>query len=108
MGHSGSVCQSGSDHMVTSLLLASNSPRRVELLAAAGFAFETVSPSISERSDVDLTMPELTAWNALRKGLSIARIHPDKVVLAADTLVALEGQVIGKPSDLDDARKILQ
>jgi septum formation protein len=90
-----------------SLLLASNSPRRRELLAQAGFAFENVSPRVRERFDVDLTLSELTLLNAMRKGISVARKYPDKIVLAADTLVALQGKVIGKPSDLADARKIL-
>ncbi len=90
------------------LLLASNSPRRSELLAAHDFEFETISPRIAERSDVDLTMRELTTLNALRKGLSIARAHPDKVVLSADTLVALGGEIIGKPHDSDHAAKILR
>lgn len=90
------------------LLLASNSPRRRELLTRAGFEFSVVAPRIAERFDVDLTLAELTAWNALRKGLAVARKHPGDVVLAADTLVALEGQVIGKPLDLADARRILR
>lgn len=93
--------------MATPLLLASNSPRRADLLKAAGFRFETISPQIDERSDIDLTLGELTAWNARRKGMSVSRLHPDKVVLSADTLVALDGEVIGKPVDLDHARKIL-
>jgi septum formation protein len=91
-----------------SLLLASNSPRRIELLGAAGFQFETVSPEIDERFDVDLTLRELTGFNALRKGMAIARKNPHHVVLAADTLVALGHEVIGKPVDLADARKILR
>jgi nucleoside triphosphate pyrophosphatase len=90
-----------------SLLLASSSPRRRELLAQTGFAFESVSPRVRERSDVDLTLSELTLLNAIGKGISVARKYPVKVVLAADTLVALDGNVIGKPLDLADARKIL-
>jgi nucleoside triphosphate pyrophosphatase len=90
------------------LLLASNSPRRAALLAEAGFDFETVSPRIEEKFDVALTLRELTMWNAIRKGTSVARAHPDKVVLAADTLIALEGEIIGKPADLSDAAQILR
>lgn len=93
---------------MNTLLLASSSPRRIELLAAAGFEFETLSPRAAERTDFDLTLRELTASNAVRKGMSVARTYPDNVVLAADTLVALDGEIIGKPSDLDDARKILR
>jgi len=90
------------------LLLASNSPRRAALLAEAGFDFETVSPRIAEKFDIDLTLRELTMWNAIRKGTSIARMRPDRVVLAADTLIALEGKVIGKPADLREAARILR
>jgi septum formation protein len=90
------------------LVLASDSPRRAALLAEAGFDFETVSPRIEERFDVDLTLRELTMWNAIRKGTSVARMRPDRVVLAADTLIALEDKVIGKPADLSEAAQILR
>jgi septum formation protein len=86
-----------------SLLLASNSPRRRALLAEAGFDFATVAPEAVERFDVDLTLRELTALNAIRKAMSVARMHPGKILLAADTLVALGHEVIGKPKDRADA-----
>jgi len=94
--------------VATPLLLASDSPRRRELLAAGGFEFESMSPGVSERFDVDLTLRELTGFNAIRKGRSVARLRPDSVVLAADTLVGLDGEIIGKPTDLDHAAKILR
>jgi septum formation protein len=94
--------------MVSSLLLASNSPRRRVLLAEAGFNFENLSPNVDEKADVDLTARELTLCNAIRKGIWIARQHRDKVVLAADTLVVLENSIIGKPRDLADAAEILR
>jgi nucleoside triphosphate pyrophosphatase len=91
-----------------SFILASHSPRRRELLAAAGFEFETVSAYVAEKFDPHLTLRELTVFNALRKGARAARLHPESVVLAADTLVALDGEVIGKPRDLKHAVQILQ
>jgi len=91
-----------------SLVLASDSPRRAALLAEAGFEFETVSPLVAEKFDVHLTLRELTMWNATRKGISVAREHPDKVVLAADTLIALDGKVIGKPVDFNEAAQTLR
>jgi len=94
--------------VASSFTLASHSPRRRELLAAAGFKFETVSADVAERSDVDLTLRELTLFNARRKAAAVASFHPDAVVLAADTLVALDGTVIGKPRDLNHAAQILQ
>lgn len=89
------------------LILASASPRRRQLLGEAGYAFEVVAPTVDELLSVALTAREVTCWNALRKGLLVARAHPDDVVLAADTLVALGRGIIGKPADLADARRTL-
>ena len=89
-------------------ILASASPRRRQLLADAGFEFEVVAPEVDEVSSTNLTLREATSWNALRKGLAVARAHPDAVVLAADTLVALGHQVIGKPADRVEAARILR
>jgi septum formation protein len=90
------------------LLLASSSPRRQQLLAARGFEFETAASNVAERSDPHLTARELTTWNAARKGLIVARQYPEKVVLAADTVVVLHDEVIGKPADLAHANRILR
>ena len=90
------------------LILASTSPRRRELLAKAGYNFESIAPRIEERSIGALTVRELALRNAIRKALTIARAHPDAVVLAADTLVALDHRIIGKPSNLDHAFAILR
>ena len=90
------------------LLLASNSPRRRELLLEAGFDFEIFVPSVAERFEVDLTLRELTALNAIRKAMATARLRPKNIVLAADTLVAIEDHVLGKPKDKDDAVAMLQ
>ena len=90
------------------LILASGSPRRSQLLAEAGFRFEVVRPKVVETSSSALTLREATVWNSLRKGLAVARANPDAVVLAADTLVGLGHQVIGKPADRADARRILR
>lgn len=91
-----------------SLVLASCSPRRAALLSEGGFKFEIASPRVAEKFDAALTLRELTLWNAIRKGMSIAQTRPDAVVLAADTLVALENQVIGKPTDLSEAAQMLR
>jgi septum formation protein len=89
-------------------LLASNSPRRRELLLEAGFEFELFAPQIDERFDVDLTLRELTHFNAIRKGITSARLRPKSVVLAADTLVAIEGNILGKPGDRNEAVAMLE
>jgi septum formation protein len=89
-------------------VLASSSPRRAALLSEGGFEFDIGSPRVAEKFSATLTLRELTLWNAIRKGMAIAQTHPDAVVLAADTLVALGNQIIGKPVDLSEAAQILQ
>ena len=90
------------------LLLASSSPRRRELLIEAGVEFEVLAPGAPESESAALSIRELTTLNATRKALAVAAREPDAVVLAADTLVALEGHVIGKPADMEDAFAILR
>jgi septum formation protein len=92
----------------TRLILASASPRRCELLAAAGFEFESIPSNVAEEFIAHLTLRELTLRNALRKGISVARLHSQKVVLAADTLVEIENRIIGKPANLKEAAQILR
>jgi len=90
------------------LILASGSPRRRQLLRDAGYEFEVVSPPVDEAAHGWLTVRELTIWNAARKAAGVSRIAPDAVVLAADTLVAIDGEILGKPNDLEDAVRILR
>jgi septum formation protein len=91
-----------------SFLLASSSPRRAALLSEAGFQFEIAPPRVDEKFDPELTLRELTLWNAIRKGMAVAQSYPHSVVLAADTLVGLDDRIIGKPADLAEAARMLQ
>ena len=90
------------------LVLASGSPRRAQLLAEAGLQFDVVRAAVSESATRALTIQELTAWNAARKARAVARKCRDAVVLGADTLVALDGEIIGKPANMREAVKTLQ
>jgi len=89
------------------LVLASASPRRRELLAAAGMACTVVAPSAPELDDPALGLTSLVLANARAKALEIAAQHPESVVLGADTLVWLSGKPLGKPANLDEARRML-
>ncbi|MFZ0916186.1 MAG: Maf family protein [Candidatus Udaeobacter sp.] len=91
-----------------SLVLASSSPRRAVLLSGSGFEFEIVPPRLDEKFDAAFTLRELTLWNAVRKGMSVAQTRSDATVISADTLVALGNEIIGKPSDLEEAAQILR
>jgi septum formation protein len=90
------------------LILASSSPRRRELLKRAGYQFEVVSTEVKERVSAQLSLRELTIANATRKALALGRKEAGAVILAADTLVSLEGEILGKPRNIEDARAILQ
>ncbi|MBR1867140.1 MAG: septum formation protein Maf [Clostridia bacterium] len=90
-------------------ILASASPRRKDILKAAGYSFEII-PSDKEQLPVKGVSPEkLAVRNACLKAEDVfKRIDdPNSVVLGADTVVALSGNIYGKPSDEDDARRIL-
>ncbi|HKP93155.1 MAG TPA: Maf family protein [Chthoniobacterales bacterium] len=89
-------------------VLASSSPRRRELLAEAGYEFEVLSPPGDEVSHQWLTVRELTVWNAAHKAARVSELAPDAVVLAADTLVTIDGDILGKPSDFSDAVTMLR
>ncbi len=90
------------------LILASASPRRRALLTAKGYDFEVIDALVVESQNTNFSIAELTAANATHKALIVARARPDAIVLAADTLVALDGKIIGKPSDYAQARIILR
>lgn len=90
------------------LILASRSPRRIELLREAGFAFDTIPADIDEEAYADTLSPVGVAeFLARGKAEVVAHEHPDAVVLGADTIVALGDTLLGKPEDPDHARWML-
>jgi len=90
-----------------SFILASASPRRIALLQTAGFDFQAEHPEIEESRSKFFSPSELTLFNAFQKAAAVANRHPEEFVLAADTVVALDSEVFGKPLDLQDARRML-
>ncbi len=88
------------------LILASGSPRRQELLTQAGIPFEVVIPEADETCD--LPAGEAVAELSRRKALAVRARIPDRVILAADTLVAVDGRPLGKPADTEDAFRMLR
>jgi len=91
-----------------SLILASNSPRRAELLRQSGIDFRTVPSEAGEIHHEQLTAREVSQINAYRKARSVAKRYPDAVVLAADTLVSMESALFGKPATLEEAYEMLE
>jgi septum formation protein len=89
------------------LVLASTSPRRRELLALLGVPFEVSTPAFEEHPLVGLSPPDQVQYFALEKARSIAGKRPDDLVLGSDTVIEVDGRLLGKPRDLDEAREML-
>ena len=85
------------------LILASGSPRRRDLMTEAGYDFEVISPEVEEIADESIPVAELSLENAKLKAAAVAKHHPERVVIAADTLVAIDQRSLGKPVDMDEA-----
>jgi len=91
------------------LILASSSPRRVELLAQIGIAPDVVDPAdIDEAPQRAETPPRLAQRLACSKAAVVAERHPDDVVLAADTVVAVGRRLLEKPVDEAEATRFLK
>lgn len=90
------------------LILASASPRRRELLLQAGLTFDLQPSGFSELDAGGLTPAQLVLQNALGKAKEVADRLESGIVLGADTVVVGRGQVLGKPTDRADARRMLQ
>jgi septum formation protein len=90
------------------LLLASASPRRAELLTQAGIPFRAEVPLINETAEKSSTPKGLVLKLAREKALEVSTRFQDRYILAADTTVIYEGEIIGKPSDKTDAFRMLE
>ncbi len=103
--------------MIRTLLLASESPRRRELAKRLGFPLETVSPKLDEAA---VSRAFLTAGGAVQElprrlaeakaeaAYAAAQPAAGTLVLAADTIVLLDGEILHKPEDLEEAREMLR
>jgi septum formation protein len=89
------------------LILASTSPRRRELLALLGLPFEILSPDFEEQPLPELAPGQQVERFAREKAWSIASRRPVDLVLGSDTVIELDGQMLGKPADVADARVML-
>ena len=89
-------------------LLASASPRRTELLRAAGVPHTVMVAAVTEHEDPRTDPREMVLHNARLKAAAVARSHPDALVLGADTTVALGDRALNKPADLAESRAMLR
>ena len=90
------------------IVLASASPRRIEILTRSGLAFRVVAPGIDERPPTPLGPLRFVAWAAAAKASAVARRAPGAVVVAADTEVVRHRRIYGKPGDRRQAAAFLR
>ncbi len=90
------------------LILASASPRRKELLRGIGLQFDVCSADIDETPRTSESPEEMVLRLAAEKAETIAAGHPSAWILAADTTVVLDGEILGKPLDKSDAIRMLR
>ena len=91
-----------------SLILASASPRRTELLRDAGLPHRVVVAAVTEHEDPSTDPAKMVLHNARLKAAAVSRLHPDALVLGSDTTVALGDQALNKPADLAESRSMLR
>jgi septum formation protein len=89
-------------------VLASASPRRRDLLPLLGHPFEVVPADVDETAPEGIEPSALVRHLAMEKAAAVSRTHPDALVLGADTVVVLDGEVLGKPSGPDEASDMLE
>ena len=90
------------------LILASASPRRRDLLAQLGVAFEVMVAEVTEHEDPTTDPRVMVAHNAALKADWVAARQPEAIVLGADTTVFIDGTALNKPADLAEARAMLR
>jgi septum formation protein len=89
------------------LILASGSPRRADLLRQAGIRFDVLVPDVDETLQAGEAPEAYVRRLAAAKAGRVAASHPGRTVLGADTTVVVDGEVLGKPRDADDAAQML-
>jgi len=90
------------------LILASASPRRAEILTAVGWEFEKHTADIDETELPNEKPEDYVQRLAREKAAAVAEKYENVLVLGADTIVVIENQIVGKPKDIADARRMLR
>jgi septum formation protein len=94
--------------MIQPLILASQSPRRKQLLELAEIPFEVFVHETDESFPASMSMIDASVHVARQKALAIQSLYPERSILAADTMVGIHNEIIGKPKNRDEAIQILE
>ena len=90
------------------LIVASNSPRRQELMIQAGFKFEVFTKDVDESIDESIPIMDVAKYLAEKKNIEYRKILDKEIIVTSDTVVIANDQILGKPKDTDEARSMLQ
>lgn len=90
------------------IILASRSPRRAELLTAAGIDFDVLAADVDETPNAGEAPDAYVARLAVAKAIAVLALRPESCVLGADTTVTIDAEILGKPVDDADARRMLR
>ena len=95
--------------MSKKIILASKSPRRHDILKEAGFDFEIITKETDESFLPGLSMAEIPIYIAQQKAYAVKEnLCDDNLIIASDTIVTIDEKVLGKPTDANDAAKMLE
>lgn len=89
-------------------ILASQSPRRKQLLSMLGLEFDIITANIDETMDPSVPVEEAVMEVCRRKAEAVGAENPGKVIVSADTVVTVEGRILGKPHSEAEAMQMLQ
>lgn len=89
------------------VILASKSPRRLELLKLIKKDFAVIPSTAEETVDVKMPAEDVPAYLAVQKALSVAKDYPDSLVIGCDTVVVIDGEILGKPRNKQHAYEML-
>lgn len=90
------------------IILASGSPRRKELMEKTGLEFDIDPADIDERKFQDKSAKKLTEILAIEKAKEVAKRHPDSIIIGSDLVVSYQDHQLGKPTNENDAKKMLK
>ena len=90
------------------IILASNSPRRKELMEMLGYDFEVVVSHVEEVIDDKLSFCDMVKSLALQKGRTVYETHPNCLVIGADTVVVVDDKILGKPHNQKQAQQMIE
>jgi septum formation protein len=90
------------------IVLASGSPRRKQLLEQIDLEFLVIPSQVHEDFDLDLSPEKFVEHYAKEKAKDIAKAHPDKWIIGADTIVVINAEILGKPKDREDSFRMLK